>query len=196
MISIFQLLDFKQYKKTLVRILRPIKLNDKKYYNIKMKKTLLILLTLFSISLFAQENKSEAGGPPKLSELIGFWKKVEIPNEEKLNQVNPWPQKYQWFAFFENGKVYSMMSDKDYDYTSKELKEVFNVLPFDKTPNYKLDGQFLNIDNKEIKDYQELWGVNLFAIDVNEFLKKGNLIMSLDDGKGNVIYYRLLKKIE
>ena len=196
MISIFQILDFKQYKKTLVRILRPIKLNDKKYYNIKMKKTLLILLTLFSISLFAQENKSEAGGPPKLSELIGFWKKVEIPNEEKLNQVNPWPQKYQWFAFFENGKVYSMMSDKDYDYTSKELKEVFNVLPFDKTPNYKLDGQFLNIDNKEIKDYQELWGVNLFAIDVNEFLKKGNLIMSLDDGKGNVIYYRLLKKIE
>jgi hypothetical protein len=40
--------------------------------------------------------------------------------------------------------------------------------------------------------------VNLFAIDINEFLKKGNLIMSLDDGKGNgnVIYYRLLKKIE
>lgn len=161
-----------------------------------MKKTVLILLTLFSISLFAQENKSEVGGPPKLSELIGFWKKVEIPNEEKLNQVNPWSQKYQWFAFYENGKVYSMMSDKDFDYSSKELKEVFNVLPFDKTPNYKLDGQFLTIDNKEIKDYQELWGVNLFAIDVNEFLKKGNLIMSLDDGKGNVIYYRLLEKIE
>ena len=163
-----------------------------------MKKTLLILLSFFSVSIFAQENKSEAGGPPKLSELIGFWKKVEIPNEEKLNQVNPWPQKYQWFAFYENGKIYSMMSDKDYDYTSKELKEIFNVLPFDKTPDYKLNGQFLSIDNKEIKDYEEMWGVNLFAIDVNKFLKKGNLIMSLDDGKGNgnVIYYRLLKKIK
>ena len=163
-----------------------------------MKNTLLILLTFFSVSLFAQENKSNAGGPPKWNELIGFWKKVEIPNEEKLNKVNPWPQKYQWFAFYKNGKVYSMMSDKDYEYTSKELKEVFNVLPFEKTPNYKLNGQFLIIDNKEIKDYEEMWGVNLFAIDVNDFLKKGNLIMSLDDGKGdgNVIYYRLLRKLE
>ena len=70
-----------------------------------MKKTLLILFTVFSVSLFAQENKSAAGGPPKLSELLGFWKKVEIPNEDKLNQINPWPQKYQWFAFYENGKV-------------------------------------------------------------------------------------------
>lgn len=65
-----------------------------------------------------------------------------------------------------------------------------------KTPNYTLKGQFLTIDNKEIKDYQELWGVNLFAIDVNNFLKKGNLMMTLDDGNGNVIYYRLLKRIE
>ncbi|NRF38325.1 hypothetical protein [Pedobacter foliorum] len=161
-----------------------------------MKNTILLLLTLFSLSVFGQENKSEAGGPPKISELIGFWKKVEFPNEEKVNKVNPWPQKHQWFAFYENGKVYSMMSDKDYDYSLKDLKKVFSSLPANKTPNYKLDGQFLTIDNKEIKDYQELWGVNLFAIDVNDFLKKGNLIMSLDDGKGNAVYYRLLKKIE
>ncbi|WP_196889233.1 hypothetical protein [Aureivirga sp. CE67] len=162
----------------------------------KKKNTILILLTLFSFSLFAQENNSDAGGPPKLSELLGVWKKVEIPNEDEINTVNPWPQKYQWFAFFENGKVYSMMSDIDYDYTKKDILETFKVLPSDKTPDYKLEGQFLTIDNKEIKDYRELWGVNLFAKDINEFLKKGNLMMTLDDGKGNVIYYRLLKRIE
>lgn len=167
-----------------------------KFTFIAMKNTLLILMTLFSFSVFGQETKSEAGGPPKLSELIGFWKKVELPNEEKLNKVNPWPQKYQWFAFCENGKVYSMMSDKDYNYSAKELKEIFDVLPANKTPNYQYNGQFLTIDNKEIKDYQEFWGVNLFAVDINDFLKKGNLIMTLDDGNGNVIYYRLLKKIE
>ena len=161
------------------------------------KKNIFIIALIFlSISVFAQENKSEAGGPPMLSELIGFWKKVEIPNEEKLNKENPWPQKYQWFAFYENGKVYSMMSDIDYNYSSKELKEIFSVLPSEKIPNYILEGQFLTIDNKEIKDYQELWGVNLFAKDINKFLKKGNLMMTLDDGTGNVIYYRLLKRIE
>jgi len=143
-----------------------------------------------------QENKSEDGGPPKLSELIGFWKKVEIPNEDRLNKVNPWPSKYQWFAFYDNGKVYSMMSNEDYDYTSNDLEEIFSILPEDKTPNYKLDGQFLTIDNKEIEGYLEIWGVNLFAKDINDFLKKGNLIMTLDDGNGNIIYFRLLKRIE
>ena len=113
----------------------------------------------------------------------------------KINKNNPWPQKFQWFAFYENGKVYSMMSGEDYDYLSKGLKEIFDILPTKKTPNYKLNGQFLTIDNKEIRGYQELWGVNLFSKDINSFLKKGNLLMTLDDGSGNVIYYRLLKRI-
>ncbi|MDV7697209.1 hypothetical protein N6B72_09790 [Chryseobacterium soli] len=160
------------------------------------KNTIIILLSFLSFSVFGQEKGSEAGGPPKLSELLGFWKKVELPNEDKLNKSNPWPQKFQWFAFYENGKVYSMMSDQDSDYSAKDLKEIFATLPAGKTPNYKLDGQFLTIDNKDIKDYQELWGVNLFAVDIDDFFKKGNLIMTLDDGNGNVIYYRLLQRIE
>ncbi len=161
-----------------------------------MKKTILISLIFLSFFIFGQEKKSEFGAPPKLSELIGFWKKIELPNENSHNKQNPWPQKYQWFAFYENGKVYSMMSDKDYNYSLKDLKEVFSILPSEKTPNYKLDGQFLIIDNKEIENYQELWGVNLFAVDINNLFKKGNLMMTLDDGNGNVIYYRLLEKIE
>ena len=160
----------------------------------KIKNLITLILLSFSFLTFGQE--SEAGGPPKLSELIGFWKKVELPNEAELNQNNPWPQKYQWFAFYENGKVYSMMSDRDSNYSSTDLKELFDLLPSEKTPNYELNGQFLTIDNKEIKDYQEFWGVNLFTVDINDFLKKGNLMMTLDDGNGNVIYYRLLKPIK
>jgi len=161
-----------------------------------IKNIIIVLFVFLSFSVFGQEKGSEAGGPPKLSELLGFWKKVELPNENKLDKSNPWPQKFQWFAFYENGKVYSMMSDEDSNYSAKDLKEIFATLPADKTPNYKLDGKFLTIDNKDIKDYQELWGVNLFAIDINNFFKKGSLIMTLDDGNGNVIYYRLLQRIE
>ncbi|MEP7233674.1 MAG: hypothetical protein ABI778_00130 [Ignavibacteriota bacterium] len=161
-----------------------------------IKSTVFILLTFWSISLFGQESKSTAGGPPKLSELIGFWKKADLPNEKKMNKVNPWPLKYQWFAFYENGKVYSMMTDEDHDYTSEELKETFSILPEEKTPNYILDGQFLTIDNKDIKGYQELWGVNLFARDINESFKKGDLIMTLDGGKEGIVYYRLLKRVK
>ncbi|MCU7613948.1 hypothetical protein N0B16_05820 [Chryseobacterium sp. GMJ5] len=156
----------------------------------------MFLLAFLSFTVFGQEKGSEAGGPPKLDELLGFWKKVELPNEEEFNKSNPWPQKFQWFAFYNNGKVYSMMSDEDADYSSKDLKEIFASLPAEKTPSYQLDGQFLTIDNKGIKNYQELWGVNLFATDVNDFFKKGRLIMTLDDGNGNIVYYRLLNRIK
>ena len=169
---------------------------ENKKLTMKKKNTILILVTFLSLSLYGQKNSSDAGGPPKLSELLGVWKKVDLPDEDKINKENPWPQKYQWFAFYKNGKAYSMMSDSDYDYSEKDLKEIFKILPSDKTPDCKLDGQFLTIVNKEIKDYRELWGVNLFAKDINNFLKKGYLMMTLDDGNGSVIYYRLLKRIE
>ena len=156
----------------------------------------MLTLSFLPFSVLAQENKSAAGGPPKPAELIGFWKKIMIPNEDKINKENPWQQKYQWFAFYENGKLYSMMSEKDSDYSVKELKDIFGILPANQAPDYRLEGQFLTVDNKENKNYRELWGVNLFAADVNDFLKKGNLMMTLDDGNGNVVYYRLLKRIE
>ncbi|MGE6221697.1 hypothetical protein ACQKCH_17870 [Nubsella zeaxanthinifaciens] len=165
-----------------------------------MKRLLLTFLVasclLASSALFAQKDQSPAGGPPKLTELIGFWKKVNLPQEPNINKVNPWPQKFQWFAFYDNGKVYSMMKDSDENYTAKDLQTLFDILPPEQTPNFKLEGQFLTIDNKHKKDYEETWGVNLFAIDINDYLKKGNLMMTLDDGNGNAVYYRLLKRID
>ncbi|TDQ78326.1 hypothetical protein [Sphingobacterium yanglingense] len=161
------------------------------------KNIFLILLTFLSFSALGQQDQSEDAGLPKLADIIGFWKKVEIPNESKANKVNPWPQKYQWFSFYENGKVYSMMADKDYDYTSEDLKEIFDMLPADKTPNYEYDGEYVTIDNKENEDYLELWGVNLFYRDIKKLnIKKGNLMMTLDDGNERMIYFRLLKRIE
>lgn len=162
-----------------------------------LKHSILFLFLVTAINGKAQEQKkSKAGGPPETKDLIGYWKMVPIPNADKVNKVNPWPQPYQWVAFLENGKVYSMMTDTDYDYTPEMLKQIFDVLPAAKTPNYVHNGQFLTIDSKEIKDYQELWGVNLFAMDVKSFIKAGDLMMTLDDGSGNVIYYRLLRKIK
>jgi hypothetical protein len=89
-----------------------------------------------------------------------------------------------------------MTASEDGNYSAKELNEIFKGLPADKTPNFKLLGQFLTVDNPQPKNYQELWGVNLFAKDVKELLKKGYLIMTLDNGSGNVAYYRLLKRVE
>ncbi|MFK5981329.1 MAG: hypothetical protein QM499_00320 [Flavobacteriaceae bacterium] len=161
----------------------------------KLKNLFLFTIALYSFSVFGQNN-SEMGGPPTRLELIGYWKKINHPKEKELNKVNPWPQKYQWFAFYENGKVQSMMTGEDYEYNSEELTAIFKVFSNDQIPDYKLNGQMLTITNDQIKDYQELWGVNLFAADLNEFIKKGTLVMTLDNGNGEIIYYRFLKKIE
>lgn len=163
--------------------------------SISPKSLLLFFLISISFSAMAQ---SDAGGPPKKEDLIGYWKMKNVEKLEKMNGENPWPQKYQWFAFYENGKIFSMMTEQDYNYTSQELKVIFDVLPKEKVPNYSLQGQFVLINNPEIKGYEETWGVNLFAKDINDFLKKGNLLMTLVDGSenGKVIYYRLLERIK
>ena len=58
----------------------------------------------------------------------------------------------------------------------------------------------MSIVNPEIEDYREIWGINLFAKDTGSNIKKGDLMMSLDDGSGkgnsSIIYYRLLRKVE
>ena len=142
------------------------------------------------------DDNSDAGGPPTIEQLIGTWKMIKWPKSE-MNKVNPWPLPYQWFYFDENRKVYSMMNSSDDELTSKELIEVFDILPKDGTPNFELSGQYVTIDNPENKEYQELWGVNLFMKDVG-FVKKGDIVMTLDDGNrnGTVIYYRLLRKVK
>jgi hypothetical protein len=166
----------------------------------KIKKLLVLYLFFLSLTAISQEgNKSDAGGWPERSEIIGFWKMVRFPKLEKMNKENPWPQPYQWFAFYEDGRVFSMMTDQDANYTKQQLQEIFEALP-KTTPTFKYNGKFMVIVNPEIKDYREIWGVNLFAKDVGSTVKKGDLMMSLDDGSGkgnsSIIYYRLLRKIE
>jgi len=161
-----------------------------------MKIYLFIILFLPFYALCQTETRPEAGGPPTKQELVGFWKMIELPNKAELNKVNPWPLPYQWFGFYDNGKVYSMMNSKDDVLTPADLGDIFKIFSPASTPNYKLDGQFITIDNPDVKDYLEVWGINILGKDVGSVAKKGDIVMTLDDGKGNVVYYRLLRRIK
>lgn len=159
----------------------------------------LIFLLLISYKSASQESttKSSAGGPATAQELIGYWRMVPLPNSAE-NKVNPWPQKYQWFEFTKEGKINSMMNSEDKKYSPKELHTIFEVFPKHRVPNYKIQGEFIIIDNPEVKNYLEVWGTNIFAKDIDGVAEKGDLIMTLDDGTltGKVIYYRLLRRIK
>jgi hypothetical protein len=156
-------------------------------------------LLLLSFNVVAQDGnkKSQAGGPATPNELIGFWKMVPLQNP-KINKINPWPQSYQWFEFSKDGKISSMMSDENKEHSSNELHTIFKVFSKNRIPNYKVNGSFVTIDNPEIKNYLEIWGTNIFAKDIEGIAKKGDLMMTLDDGTqtGNVVYYRLLRRVK
>ncbi len=160
----------------------------------QLHKIILLYISLLAFTSHAQN--SSAGGPPTEKQLIGFWKKVNHPNEDEINIVNPWPQKFQWFAFYKDGSFNSMMMDEDANYSAKDLNTMFKIFPHNQSPQYILNGQMLLITQPTIPDYQETWGVNLLAMDINELLTKGRLIMSLDDGAGNPIYYRILERVK
>lgn len=166
----------------------------------------LFLFLFITCSILSQESavkqetkttKSEAGGPATSKELVGFWKMIPLPNPA-VNKLNPWPLAYQWFEFTESGKLYSMMLSDSKEYSSSELAATFKVLSKDKTPNYKVQGQFVIIDNPNTKNYKEIWGTNIFAENIEGVAKTGDLIMTLDDGSltGKVIYYRLLRRVK
>lgn len=167
---------------------------------LKIKKCLFLFsILLISFNAVSQDTnkKSEAGGPASSKELLGYWKMIPIPNLT-LNKVNPWPKPYQWFEFTKDGKVSSMMSSENKEYTKQELHALFAVFPKNKIPNYKVHGAYVTIDNPDVKNYLEIWGTNIFAKDIEGIAKKGDLMMTLDDGTqtGKVVYYRLLRRIK
>jgi hypothetical protein len=164
----------------------------------KITYSIIFFLLIVNSAISQEKNtKSETGGPATAKELVGFWKMISLPNKS-VNKVDPWPQEYQWFWFTEKGKVYSMMKSENGNYSSSELTAIFKVLLKDKIPNYKLQGQFVIIDNPAIKNYKEIWGTNVFAKDIEGVALKGDMIMTLDDGTqtGKVVYYRLLRRIK
>ena len=168
-----------------------------------IKCFLSLILATIAISLIIGCNKTERneiGRFAKNDEIIGFWKLVPLPKEasDKLNKVNPWPQTYQWFGIYDDGKMFSFMSSKDQNISAKELDQTFKALP--SSLAYKYENGFLMVKNEEIKNYGELWGVNYMLVETKIGgvlpVSQGDLMMSLQGTKEQgVIYYRHLRKI-
>ena len=81
--------------------------------------------------------------------------------------------------------------------TPESLDKLHEMLP--RTVHYAFnpDG-FMVVTRDDQPDQTERWGVNLLAQDFTSGgtdFKARDLIMSLDDGHGNVVYRRLLRPI-
>ena len=172
----------------------------KKYVMNKLQ--IIVAISIFSI--FIASCASDTKEPPSSDQygraatpeqIIGYWKLIEWPNPKAI-KVNPWPLPYQWFAFYEDGSLLSMMKSEDENLSASDLESIFMILRSG-APQYHGEEDFLIVENPNIIGYMEMWGMNLYEKDYKDLAKKGDLVMSLAGGdEGRPVYFRLLRKLK
>ena len=82
-------------------------------------------------------------------------------------------------------------------HTSATLDQLHEMIPHTVHYAFNPDG-FMVVTRDDQPATKEFWGVNLIAKDFSmgeTDFKAGDLLQSLDDGHGNVVYRRLLRRI-
>lgn len=161
-----------------------------------------LLLPLFAVlvllAALGAHGEDDRGGFAKPGDVVGYWTMIPMSAElTAKNLENPWPLPHQYFAIYKNGEMFAHMSTHATTHTHESLDKLHEIIPH--TVHYKFnpDG-FMVVTRDDQPDQPELWGVNLIAKDFSSGgtdFKKGDLLQSLDDGQGNVVYRRLLRRI-
>ena len=153
---------------------------------------------LLIAAVTARAGDDPRGGFAQPGDVVGYWQMIPMSAElTAKNTVNPWPLPHQYFAIYANGEMFSHMSTDATDHTPASLDKIHGMFPNAVHYTFNADG-FMEITYDDRPGEKELWGVNRIAQDFSsggtEF-KKGDLILSLDDGQGNPVYRRLLRRI-
>ena len=140
----------------------------------------------------------DRGGFAQPGDVVGYWQMIPMSAELTAKNVeNPWPLPFQYFVFYANGETFAHMSTHATAHTPASLDQLHAMLP--KTVRYAFNADgFMVVTRADQPDARELWGVNLLAQDFTSGgtdFKKGDLLMSLDDGHGNPVYRRLLRRL-
>lgn len=72
----------------------------------------------------------DLGGFAEPEEIIGIWEMIPLPFEQRINNVNPWPAKYQYYYISHDGKFCNIGlsgSSIKVDGTYKDFKKVFET---------------------------------------------------------------------
>ncbi len=163
-----------------------------------LRRLILSLFTLLFLFAPASLRADDRGGFAKPGDEIGYWTMIPFSAElAAKNTENPWTLPHQYFAFYENGEMFSHMSTHPSEPTHESLDKLHDMFPNAVHYHFNKDG-FLVVTREDQPEEDELWGVNLIAKDFTMSgtdFKAGDLLMSLDDGQGNVVYHRLLRRI-
>jgi hypothetical protein len=129
------------------------------------------------------------------SEVIGHWRMVQLPEEtrQKINKIDPWPQPYQWFAFYDDGRHNFAFSSKDM--TVADLEAVFAMGE---------NSRFEYLEEHRVYRITQPDGISLYMTIsvcrrplnlVNSRFETGDLLMAILDNKGQRVHHRQLRRM-
>lgn len=122
----------------------------------------------------------------KAMEITGCWERVDFSDDAKkmMNEIEPWPVRYQWFCFEPDGTLLTYMSSEPANITSAQLRKMFSQLP--KRFTYSVLPQSF-VKTEALSGKETLHWASAFLGTTRSFdqkvIEKGALIMSLYDQK-------------
>lgn len=165
-------------------------------FNWKRLVLLLLLLNLVIVPVMAEKNP--VGQFASRPQLIGYWELIPPhPDYADNPKFNPGPLPFQWFAFYDSGKMVSIKTnDPLRKVTPKDLDRLLRDQS-NQAATFTFSNGFLTVTETGATTAKELWGVNAIIRKVMigkvEYLP-GDLVMSLDSG-GKVALYQHLRRI-
>lgn len=162
------------------------------------KKLVLLFLLLSLVVVPAMAEESPVGQFASRPQLIGYWELVPPhPDFADNPMFNPGPLPFQWFAFYDSGKMVSIKTnDPLRKVTPKDLDRLLRDQS-NQAASFTFSNGFLSVTEPGGTTARELWGVNAItrkAMLGNVEHLPGDLVMSLDNG-GKVASYQHLRRI-
>ena len=175
-------------------------LDTQQLNGITMRKSLLLFLCyLYSSPIFALNPPVQSP-----SDIVGCWERIDFSKEaqKKVNEIEPWPIRYQWYCFESDGYLHTMGSTKHTTQTSATLHDSFKSLPKETKYTIPQKGIILTVQNipNSTSKQSLTWGANFTGDTVifdGKTVNKGALIMSLyNKEKQKNVYYRYLVRVK
>ena len=166
--------------------------------NLAMRRLSFLFVGSLLLAALGARAEDDRGGFAQKRDVIGYWTMIPMSAElAAKNVATPYPLPYQYFAIYQNGEMFSHMSTHATAHTPESLDKLHEIIPHTVHYKFNKDG-FMVVTRDDQPEADEFWGVNLIAKDFSSGgtdFKAGDLLMSLDDGQGNVVYRRLLRRI-
>ncbi len=134
----------------------------------------------------------------KNEQINGCWERINFSPQvmKKMNKVESFPWEYQVYCFNDEGKLWSMCSNRDLSEKLDENIRLMKIFP-GMEYSFPVPGVMLVSDKEAMQDIY--WVVRKYSQDriiAGVHIKKGDVLMNLRERPdGPDIYYRFLRKV-